>query len=954
MEPTVVRVGMYENPPKLYMSPTEKPTGIFPEIINYIARQENWKIEWVLGSWKESIKRLESGEIDIMPDVAFSLERAKKYVFSDEPVFLNWATLYSSSERTISSLIDLEGLRVAVMHGSIHTEGREGIKQQVANFRINCEFIEFSSYSEVFQAVHNGLADVGVVNRLFGIISSPSYDLSSSTVMFNPRHIKFAFPPGAQQTPILKKTIDLHLKKANTNPDSPIKKIISAFFNGEPIDLIFQKDGSNRIYFTEEEKKWIKDHPNIRLGVDPEFAPFEFINSDGQYSGFGADYIRILNQRLGINMQVVPQLSWQEVVDRAEKHEIDVLPAIGFTIDRSRYFKFTKPYIGFHRVIISNLNSTFISGLRDLSVLKVAVQANSSHAGWLQENSSLNLIEYDTLADSLLAVSEGEADVMVGNLAACTYLIRQLHITNLKVAAPLSTQRQLLHFAVRKDWPELVSILDKGLASISSQESEMIRNRWTAAGFNVGVPSEVMWKRIGAIFVTAIVFIGAFWAWSVKLKKEVGQRMIVEQELQEAQKLLEERVKHRTQDLEEANQALMNEMEKKLNLEQQLHRSQKMETIGLMAGGVAHDLNNILTSITSYPDLILMKLPQDSEIRPWIENIRFSGRQAGEVVSDLLTVARGSVGKREATELNNIILEYLNSPEHKKTIERHNKIEFETALDSGKTTILCSPVHIKKCLMNLIINAAEAIDGTGKVVISSRLLELKESNLTAGEFDNKDFVFISVKDSGPGIENKHINRIFEPFYSKKVMGKRSGSGLGLTVVWNTVHDHGGHIDVDSSKAGTTFSLYFPATNEPVAQDSPDVALDRMNGNGDKIIIVDDEEPQRFIISKLLEQLNYSVLTFPSGEEAAAHLLQNSADLVLLDMIMDPGLSGRETYEQIIECHPEQKVILLSGFGADNEVKKTIAMGANHFLKKPFTLQELGLAVKAVLAGKRSV
>ncbi len=947
--PTRIRIGFYENPPKLYIDHKGEPGGIFPEIIKYIASRENWQVEWVPGNWHECLQRLELGQIDIMPDVAFSLQRSKKFAFTDEPVFLNWATVYTSPESTVSSLIDLEGLRVAVMRGSIHTEGKEGIKNQVANFKIDCEFLEFSSYKEVFQAVQNGLADAGVVNRLFGTISGPSYDLSPTSVMFNPRHIKFAFPSDGLLAPTLKQTIDVYLRAANTDPKSPVKQIITAFFKGVPVDWSFQQGDTRRVYLTEKEKNWIKNHPTIRLGVDPEFAPFEFINENGQYSGYGADYVRLLNERLGLNMEIVPEISWQEVISRLQDRRIDVLPAAGYTAERSSYLKYSTPYIGFHRVIISHIGNPFVSGLADITGLRIGVQANSSHSGWLKEKGPLKIHEYDTLAQTLQAVSKGNVDVMIGNLAACTYLIRGLHITNLKVASPLSSKRQLLHFAIRKDWPELVSIIDKGLASITSEESERIRNRWTAAGFNVGIPAEIMWKRIALLVITASVLIGMFWAWSLRLKREVSRREAVEQELQEAGKELENRVKRRTAELEEANQALKTEMENKLRLEQKLHRSQKMETIGLMAGGVAHDLNNILTSISCYPDLLLMKLPEDNELRPLIQDIRFSSRQAAEVVSDLLTVARGSIGTRTAACLNDIIEGYLHSPEHKKTVETHDKVSFTTDLTPSKTTIICSPVHIRKCLMNLINNGAEAINGPGEVFIKTELVRHTEAAPTIDGLDDGEYIKLAIIDSGPGIEAKHSQRIFEPFYSKKVMGKRSGSGLGLTVVWNAVHDHGGHINVVSDKKGTTFNLYFPASHEQVSLETSDISIDQLKGDGEKVVIVDDEESQRFIVGKLLEQLNYSVHICSSGEKGIEYLRRNSADLVLIDLVMAPGIDGKQTYEQITEIHPDQKAILLSGLGDCSRVNEAMELGFNSFLKKPFSLVQLGLAIKTVLS-----
>jgi len=517
--PLTIRVGYYQNPPKLFNLVQGTPRGIFAEILEDIAKKENWNLQWVPGSWQEGLARLESGEIDIMPDVAYSLKRAEKYTFSDEPVLVNWAVLYTRNDLHIHSLLDLEGKKVAAMRGSIHTDGPEGIKNQVKEFNRSCEFIEFDNYQEVFLALQNGVADVGVVNRLFGMASQELFDVRPTTVVFNPRHLKFAFPPDGVHTGYLKKTIDSHLRNASLTPDSRIQQIIRSNLQGLALEDT-GGEGETSIHLTAKEKEWIRSHPQIRVGVDPEFAPFEFFDKINRYSGFASDYISILNRRLGINLEIVRRPPWKEVMSIVENGKIDVLPAVGFTAERSRFLAFTTPYIGFYRMIFCRTEAPFISGPEDLHNLTIAVQVDSSHAGWLREHTDFTPVYFDTLEEVIKAVSNGDADVFIGNLAASTYWIRKLNITNLRAAAPVSMERQLLHMAVRKDWPILADLLNKGLASISPREAEEIRNRWTASGYSVGLSSRVVWQRIGLIVAMAICTVALFWFWNRRLKKE--------------------------------------------------------------------------------------------------------------------------------------------------------------------------------------------------------------------------------------------------------------------------------------------------------------------------------------------------------------------------------------------------------------------------------------------------
>ncbi|MFO7559402.1 MAG: response regulator [Desulfobacterales bacterium] len=244
-------------------------------------------------------------------------------------------------------------------------------------------------------------------------------------------------------------------------------------------------------------------------------------------------------------------------------------------------------------------------------------------------------------------------------------------------------------------------------------------------------------------------------------------------------------------------------------------------------------------------------------------------------------------------------------------------------------------------------NASEAVERGGNVFISTMNRYLDKPIRGYDDINIGEYVVISVSDDGPGISSSDLERMFEPFYTKKVMG-RSGTGIGLTVVWNTVQDHKGYIDVASDEDGTIFQLYFPITrDELLAEDLPRTIKD-YKGDGETILIIDDVESQIEITCTMLDRLGYKTKAFSSGEEAVEYLKEHTVDLVLLDMIMDPGINGRETYERIIKIHPNQKAIIVSGFSETDEVKETIKLGAGQYVKKPITLEKIGLAVKQEL------
>jgi PAS domain S-box-containing protein len=382
--------------------------------------------------------------------------------------------------------------------------------------------------------------------------------------------------------------------------------------------------------------------------------------------------------------------------------------------------------------------------------------------------------------------------------------------------------------------------------------------------------------------------------------------------------------------------------------EERLARLSKMESLGLMAGGIAHDLNNILSGIVSYPELLLMDLPEDSPLVKPVMTIQESGLRAAEVVSDLLTIARGAVVGKEVKNLNNLVNEYLGSVEHRKIATVHPSIEFKSQLDPDVLNINCSPIHIKKDLMNLVNNASEAINGNGTVTISTMNRYLDEPKKGYEDMPSGEYSVLSVSDNGSGIFQEDLGRIFEPFYTRKVMG-RSGTGLGLTVVWNSVQNHGGFINVKSGNGGTLFELYFPAVRAEVNAEERHVSQDSYFGHGERILVVDDEERQREIACGLLSRLGYMVEAVPSGEQAVEYLSNNPVDLIVLDMIMPKGMNGRETYEKIIRVHPHQKAIITSGFSETEDVNAIQKLGAGRYIKKPYTVEKIGIAVKEELA-----
>jgi two-component system cell cycle sensor histidine kinase/response regulator CckA len=436
------------------------------------------------------------------------------------------------------------------------------------------------------------------------------------------------------------------------------------------------------------------------------------------------------------------------------------------------------------------------------------------------------------------------------------------------------------------------------------------------------------------------------------LRYELKERKRFESELQQYKQNLEKLVKKRTEELIKTNERLKQEiMERektnieKQNLEINLQRAEKMEALGIIAGSVAHDLNNILSGIMNYPELMLLDIPEDSPLRKPILTIQNSGEKAAAVVQDLLTLARRGVIATQVININQIISDFLKSPEFLKLNDDYPGINIETHTTPHLLNIHGSPIHLSKAIMNLISNSMEAMKRGDQLIISTANVYIDKPRCMYRVLEEGDYVTVKISDTGEGIPEEYLDKIFEPFYTKKVMG-RSGTGLGLSIVWGTIKDHKGYVDVQSvAGEGTTFTLYFPATREDMVSKDPNLKWEHYTGNGESILVIDDIELQRDVCTSILKKLGYSVRSVSSGEEAVEYLQNNSADLLVLDMIMNNGINGVATYERVIAIHPAQKAIIVSGFAESEQVKKVQALGAGAFVRKPYTLEKMGIAVK---------
>lgn len=375
--------------------------------------------------------------------------------------------------------------------------------------------------------------------------------------------------------------------------------------------------------------------------------------------------------------------------------------------------------------------------------------------------------------------------------------------------------------------------------------------------------------------------------------------------------------------------------------QEQLQHAQKMEAVGTLAGGVAHDFNNLMMGMLGNLSLILYNMDPEHPYYDNLQNIEKLIKNGSKLTNQLLGYARKGKYEVKPIHLNQIIKESCETfGRTKKEIKIHKALAKDLAMVSADET------QIQQVLLNLYINAADAMPGGGDLFLTTK--NVTHSIIQDKAYDIKpgDYVWLKVVDNGIGMDAETAERIFDPFFTTKDMGQ--GTGLGLASVYGIIKGHGGYIDVDSEKGhGTSFSIYLPASNS-LAKTLPEIPGNIYMGS-ETILLVDDEETVLEVSVQVLEKLGYTVLAAQSGKEAIEVYRENKhkIDLVILDMIM-PDMSGGETYDQLKKINGNIKVVLSSGYSINGQASDILGRGCIGFIQKPFSMKDLSQKLKDVL------
>lgn len=520
--------------------------------------------------------------------------------------------------------------------------------------------------------------------------------------------------------------------------------------------------GSNAtIVWTQEELAFITAHPVITMAVDPEFVPYEFIEN-GEYNGIASEYVALIEAKTGIDFQVVPDLTFVQAYYEALAGNIDILPAVSKTEAREEFFLFSDMYYETQRVIVTRDNNTSIEDLEDLDGKTVAVQDASSHQSFLMQYPEITMSTYSNVGDALVEVSTGGEVAFVGFLATSDYIAKSMGLTNLRFTVIPDDGSTGLHFAVRQDWAILVIILNKCLASISTEEKIAISSHW------VTVETETdygpIWQIV--IIVGSVVFLvtGVSIFWVISLKKEIAMRKKIQIDLEKAKA-----------DAEEANAVKSSFMAR-----------------------MSHEIRTPLNAITGMAYL-LKKTGVSSTARMYSDRITQASTTMLSLINDILDFSKIEAGKVTLeilpfnldTVVQNVISIISVKIEEKGLGFKLNKDSDLPSWFQGDAK------RLEQILLNLLNNAVK-FTSTGEIALEIR--QVAKQGI-------KYRISFAIKDSGIGMSEKNREELFVPFSQADASINRrfGGTGLGLSIVKNLVEMMGGSIDVYSTEnEGSTF------------------------------------------------------------------------------------------------------------------------------------------------------
>lgn len=967
----LLRVGVYDNRPKLFVDETGQVSGFWADIIRHIADAEGWQLEFVHASWTECLERLQRHEIDVMPDVAYSEERSALFAFSQQPVHTSWSGVYAATDSAIESLLDLEGRRLAVLTGSINVDGPGGIRALLDAFSVQCTLIEEDSYAAVFAAVESGAADAALANKDFASQYTVDSQLQPTPIIFQPARLHFACASDAVTSAALLASIDRHLLQMKQDPDSVYYQSLKTWFGiqAEPealpgwlwnamwcsgalllllllMNLLLRAQVRARtselhqdIVRRQEAEEKLRHQQLLleEMGQMAHVGGWEF----DPHSGAGtwtAETARIHDMDPDEPTSLEKGLSFyhgesRQRIEAAVKEAATKGTGYDLELEMTTASGARKWIRSIAHPLVEDGQVRLIRGsFQDIT----AVKQNAEHIRHL--NAVLNGIRHV----NQLITREKDPEQLIQK--ACTMLVEARGFHSVVVALTDDQGIQVEKYAGAGSKVALLEeMFRRGELSACARHS--IRDHTiTVLSCREDPCHACPAARTGQQDVEDTMII------ALEQDERVYGFMLVSVDGGHGHDPNEHGLLSEVAgDIAFALRSMEIEAERNAtaaalaDTEEQLRQVQKLEAIGQLAGGIAHDFNNILMVQIGYCDMLKDRL-DDERTASQLAQIRACADRAAALTRQLLAFSRKQALQPEVLDLNAVITQA--GQMLSRLIGEH--INLVTVPGQKLGRVKADPGQIEQVIMNLVVNARDAMPngGTLSIETSNVVLDERYARNHVGARAGPH-VLLAISDTGCGMDETTRQHSFEPFFTTK--GKDKGTGLGLSTVYGIVKQSKGNIWVYSEVGqGTTFKVYLPRVDEEPSARQVELQ-EPQRGQGQSILVVEDEAALRELLVEMIDDLGYQVTAAADGNEAL-ELIKGQGlrpDLMITDMIM-PGINGRDLAERARQIQPGLKVLYASGYTDNAIVHQGVLDPDTPFLQKPFTIDDLAVKIPQLL------
>jgi signal transduction histidine kinase/membrane-bound lytic murein transglycosylase MltF len=859
-------------------------------------------------NWSETFKLIRESQIDVSSALVRTEEREQFLNFTRPYIKITVGIATRENHAAVTNLAELAGKKVALPRGYVYSEMT--VKQYP---EIQPVFTD--TILEGLKKLANGDVEGVVCDTPALGYKIREYNLVSLKIAGFVPFEEDGLRIGVRKDwPILVGILQKALDSMTADEEQQIRQRWIGLDKGEPqLDL------------TEAERQWLRANPVISVMVDPNWAPIEYLDKNGAAAGVTSEYLNRISQMLRVRLEPVQRRGWWNMMRDLDQGKIAMASCMLDFPVRRKTLLFTPSYITIPAGIFTR-NEVAFTDMKALAGRPVAVVKGHAISDFVRTAyPEVVIVDAEDRRHGLEMVSQGRAYAYLDSLPVGCHGINYYRFTNLRLTGEVDFKYEM-SMAVSTNYPQLAGILRKALRAIPESDRAGFYEKWFSAPVVHETDYSIFWKL--GLLAGGVIMMFAYWSWR-----------------------LERRVRERTAALATANQRLENELKERermesgqKQLEAQLAQAQKMESIGRLAGGVAHDFNNMLCVILGHGELLQGDLPADSPAQESLAQIMDAGGRARNLTQQLLAYSRKQVLQIQTVDLNPVV-------QNMETMIRRllgEDIRMSIRLDSRPAFIRVDVTRLEQVILNLCINARDAMPDGGDLTLQTGLVTLDEAFCeTHPGLKPGPYAMLSVRDTGCGMSPETLERIFDPFFTTKEMSK--GTGLGLATVYGIVKQHGGEVLVDSAPGvGSVFHIYLPETSE-VTVPAEEVRHEPVVlSRGETILVVEDEEALRKLTCSMLRRLGYEVLSANTPNEAVRMASKlGKVDLLLTDVVM-PGMNGREVCERIQAFCPKLKTLFMSGYTDEVIGRHGILEEEVHFISKPFNARTLSQKIRETL------